>query len=111
MCYRSTVRPILDIRSAKVAVELTSRCNLRCGMCPMGNRGRAEPGKAAARVRGLAPGFRNPDRAAGAHRAAARVLIDYGKLEAAAREVDQAAALSPGHPDLAELRAILAERD
>jgi MoaA/NifB/PqqE/SkfB family radical SAM enzyme len=36
------VRPILDIRTAKVAVELTNRCNLRCGMCPMGNLGRAE---------------------------------------------------------------------
>ena len=29
------MRPILDLRSAKVAVELTNRCNLRCGMCPM----------------------------------------------------------------------------
>jgi len=36
------VRPILDIRTAKVAVELTSRCNLRCGMCPMGHLGRPE---------------------------------------------------------------------
>ena len=36
------MRPILDIRTAKVAVELTSRCNLRCGMCPMGNLGRPE---------------------------------------------------------------------
>jgi len=36
------VRPILDIRTAKIAVELTSRCNLRCGMCPMGNLGRPE---------------------------------------------------------------------
>lgn len=30
------MRPILDIRSAKVGLELTNRCNLRCGMCPMG---------------------------------------------------------------------------
>ncbi len=29
------VKRILDIRTAKVAVELTSRCNMRCGMCPM----------------------------------------------------------------------------
>jgi MoaA/NifB/PqqE/SkfB family radical SAM enzyme len=36
------VRPILDIHTAKVAVELTSRCNLRCEMCPMGNLGRPE---------------------------------------------------------------------
>jgi MoaA/NifB/PqqE/SkfB family radical SAM enzyme len=36
------MRPILDIRTAKVAVELTNRCNLRCGMCPMGNLGRPE---------------------------------------------------------------------
>ncbi|PWB77157.1 MAG: hypothetical protein C3F15_03765 [Holophagae bacterium] len=36
------MRPILDIRTAKIAVELTSRCNLRCGMCPMGNLGRPE---------------------------------------------------------------------
>ncbi len=36
------MRPILDIRTAKVAVELTNRCNLRCGMCPMGDLGRPE---------------------------------------------------------------------
>jgi len=36
------VRPILDIRNATVTVELTSRCNLRCGMCPMGTLGRPE---------------------------------------------------------------------
>jgi len=36
------VRQILDIHTAKVAVELTNRCNLRCGMCPMGDLGRAE---------------------------------------------------------------------
>jgi MoaA/NifB/PqqE/SkfB family radical SAM enzyme len=29
------MRSILDIKTAKVAVELTSRCNLHCGMCPM----------------------------------------------------------------------------
>ncbi len=34
------MRPILDIRTAKVAVELTSRCNLRCSMCPMSDLGR-----------------------------------------------------------------------
>ncbi len=36
------MRPILDPRTAKIGVELTSRCNLRCGMCPMGNLGRPE---------------------------------------------------------------------
>jgi len=36
------VRPILDIRTAKVAVELTNRCNLRCGMCPMNKLGRPD---------------------------------------------------------------------
>jgi len=36
------MRPILDLRSAKVAVELTNRCNLRCGMCPMNRLGRPD---------------------------------------------------------------------
>jgi MoaA/NifB/PqqE/SkfB family radical SAM enzyme len=36
------VRRILDIRTAKVAVELVSRCNLRCNMCPMSNLDRAQ---------------------------------------------------------------------
>jgi len=36
------MRPVLDLAGAKVAVELTSRCNLRCAMCPMGNLGRPE---------------------------------------------------------------------
>lgn len=36
------MRPILDLRHAKVAVELTSRCNMRCGMCPMNNLRRPE---------------------------------------------------------------------
>ena len=36
------MRPILDLSTAKIGVELTSRCNLRCGMCPMGNLGRPE---------------------------------------------------------------------
>lgn len=31
------MRPILDISTAKVSVELTSKCNLRCNMCPMSN--------------------------------------------------------------------------
>lgn len=31
------MRPILDLPRAKIAVELTSRCNLRCAMCPMSN--------------------------------------------------------------------------
>lgn len=29
------MKPILDLPRAKIAVELTSRCNLRCAMCPM----------------------------------------------------------------------------
>ena len=29
------MRPILNLATAKIAVELTSRCNLRCAMCPM----------------------------------------------------------------------------
>jgi hypothetical protein len=33
--HSGSMRPLLDIRRAKVAVELTSRCNLRCAMCPM----------------------------------------------------------------------------
>ncbi len=32
----------LDIRTAKVAVELTNRCNLRCAMCPMSELGRPQ---------------------------------------------------------------------
>jgi hypothetical protein len=40
VCYPPRMRPILDIRNAKVAVELTNRCNLRCAMCPMNNLGR-----------------------------------------------------------------------
>ena len=36
------MRPILDISTAKVAVELTSRCNMRCPMCPMENLRRPE---------------------------------------------------------------------
>ena len=35
------MKPILDLSRAKVAVELTNRCNLRCGMCPMSNLKRA----------------------------------------------------------------------
>ncbi|MGC8917076.1 MAG: radical SAM/SPASM domain-containing protein [Thermoanaerobaculum sp.] len=36
------MRGVLDIRTAKVAVELTNRCNLRCGMCPMNKLGRPD---------------------------------------------------------------------
>jgi MoaA/NifB/PqqE/SkfB family radical SAM enzyme len=36
------MRQILDLKTAKVAVELTNRCNLRCAMCPMNNLGRPE---------------------------------------------------------------------
>lgn len=31
------MRPTIDLPRAKIAVELTSRCNLRCAMCPMSN--------------------------------------------------------------------------
>lgn len=36
------MRRILDLRTAKVAVELTNRCNLRCSMCPMNKLGRPD---------------------------------------------------------------------
>lgn len=36
------MKRILDITTAKVAVELTSRCNLRCSMCPMNHLRRPE---------------------------------------------------------------------
>jgi len=36
------VGTILDLSRAKVAVELTNRCNLRCGMCPMNKLGRPD---------------------------------------------------------------------
>jgi len=37
-----SMKHILDIQTAKVAVELTSRCNLRCSMCPMNHLRRPE---------------------------------------------------------------------
>jgi MoaA/NifB/PqqE/SkfB family radical SAM enzyme len=55
------VRPILDIRRAKVAVELTNRCNLRCGMCPMGNLGRPEADMPWWLVEKVAADFREND--------------------------------------------------
>ena len=36
------MRPILNLATAKVAVELTNRCNLRCAMCPMNKLGRPD---------------------------------------------------------------------
>ena len=36
------MRPILNLKTAKVAVELTNRCNLRCAMCPMNKLGRPD---------------------------------------------------------------------
>jgi MoaA/NifB/PqqE/SkfB family radical SAM enzyme len=36
------MRKILDLKTAKVAVELTNRCNLRCAMCPMNKLGRPD---------------------------------------------------------------------
>jgi len=53
------MRPILDIRTAKVAVELTNRCNLRCGMCPMDNLGRPEGDMPWWLVEKVATDFRN----------------------------------------------------
>ena len=36
------MRQILDLTTAKIAVELTNRCNLRCAMCPMNKLGRPD---------------------------------------------------------------------
>ena len=36
------MRQILNLKTAKVAVELTNRCNLRCSMCPMNKLGRPD---------------------------------------------------------------------
>jgi len=36
------MRKILNLATAKVAVELTNRCNLRCAMCPMNKLGRPD---------------------------------------------------------------------
>jgi MoaA/NifB/PqqE/SkfB family radical SAM enzyme len=36
------MRQILNLTTAKVAVELTNRCNLRCAMCPMNKLGRPD---------------------------------------------------------------------
>ncbi len=52
------MRPVLDIGSAKVAVELTNRCNLRCGMCPMGKLGRPDADMAWWLVEKIAEDFR-----------------------------------------------------
>lgn len=53
------MRQILDISSAKVAVELTNRCNLRCGMCPMGKLGRPDADMAWWLVEKVAADFRD----------------------------------------------------
>ncbi len=52
------MRPILDIGTAKVAVELTNRCNLRCGMCPMGKLGRPDADMSWSLVEKVASEFR-----------------------------------------------------
>ena len=52
------MRPILDLSTAKIGVELTSRCNLRCGMCPMGNLGRPEDDMPWGLVEKIAADFR-----------------------------------------------------
>jgi hypothetical protein len=36
------MKQILDLKTAKIAVELTNRCNLRCAMCPMNKLGRPD---------------------------------------------------------------------
>ena len=36
------MRQILNLATAKIAVELTNRCNLRCAMCPMNKLGRPD---------------------------------------------------------------------
>lgn len=51
------MRPILDLRSVKVAVELTNRCNLRCGMCPMNKLGRPDADMPLSLVRKVAEEF------------------------------------------------------
>jgi len=52
------VRQILDIDSAKVAVELTNRCNLRCAMCPMGSLTRPDADMSWDLVQKVAADFR-----------------------------------------------------
>lgn len=52
------MRPILDLKRAKVAVELTNRCNLRCAMCPMNNLGRPDADMAWPLVEKVAADFR-----------------------------------------------------
>jgi len=52
------MRPVLDIGTAKVAVELTNRCNLRCGMCPMGRLARPDTDMAWPLVEKVAADFR-----------------------------------------------------
>ena len=52
------MRPVLDIGSAKVAVELTNRCNLRCGMCPMNRLRREDADMPMELVRKVAEDFR-----------------------------------------------------
>lgn len=34
-CVGMVMKPVLDLKTAKIGVELTNRCNMRCGMCPM----------------------------------------------------------------------------
>jgi len=55
------MRPILDLTSAKVAVELTSRCNLRCAMCPMAKLQRPYADMPWSLVEKVAADFRDND--------------------------------------------------
>ncbi len=53
------MKRILDIKAAKVAVELTSRCNMRCGMCPMNDLRRPETDMPWPLVEKVAADFRS----------------------------------------------------
>jgi hypothetical protein len=53
------VKPTLDLRTAKVAVELTSRCNLRCAMCPMNDLRRPLEDMPFSLVEKIAADFKN----------------------------------------------------
>ncbi|HNX50127.1 MAG TPA: radical SAM protein [Thermoanaerobaculaceae bacterium] len=53
------MRPILDLPRAKIAVELTSRCNLRCAMCPMSDLQRPQQDMPWELVEKVAADFRN----------------------------------------------------
>jgi Radical SAM superfamily/Iron-sulfur cluster-binding domain len=51
------MRQILDLAAAKIGVELTNRCNLRCGMCPMNKLQRPDADMPLPLVRKIADDF------------------------------------------------------